>query len=846
MENKIKIKGARVHNLKNIDLELPKNKLIVFTGVSGSGKSSLAFDTIFVEGQRRYIESLSPYARLFLGQADRPDVDDIEGLSPAIAINQKAHGRNPRSIVATLTEIYDYLRVMFARIGKAYCPLCGSVIEKLSSQEIVDAVIRHAQNNKSGFVTILSPVVRGRKGEYYQLLYDFLEKGYEKARVDNKFYSLHDKIKLSRYKNHNIEIVIDKLIPNDISRLTEAVEDALDYSRGLVIVIDLSGENIYSSKWSCAKDSFSFPEIEPRFFSFNSPYGACPVCDGLGKKAFFSPPVRQAGDKICPECQGKRLKKETLSIKISGRNISDVISLSIRDACDFFVEIEDKFSEKEKVIAKEPLKEIISRLNFLLEVGLDYITLDREAATLSGGEAQRIRLASQIGSKLSGALYVLDEPTIGLHERDNERLIKTLKELKKAGNTVIVVEHDEKTIRESDHLLDLGPGPGRHGGEVVFNGQIAELLNNDKNKNKLNSLTLKYLSGEKEIEIPKKRNKIHEKLTVVAAKANNLQNINVDIPLNKFVVLTGVSGSGKSTLLYDILYKNIQDNLRRRVKKFENVKHILGLEYLTRVIEIDQSSIGKTPRSNPATYTGVFTPIRDFFAQLPEAREKGYKPSRFSFNLPTQPGRLGGRCESCGGVGFNLVEMHFLPTIAVTCDVCRGKRFNRETLEVKYKKKNISDILNLTVEEAYELFKDIYTVSDKLKVLKDVGLGYIQLGQPATTLSGGEAQRIKLAKELSKPMIRNALYLLDEPTTGLHYEDIKMLLGVLQAIIDKGNTVLVIEHNMHVIKVADYIIDLGPEGGDFGGRVVAKGLPEEDIINSPQSYTGQYLKNYLR
>ncbi len=832
-EQKIKIKGARVHNLKNISLEIPKNKLIVFTGVSGSGKSSLAFDTIFVEGQRRYIESLSPYARMFLGQADRPDVDDIEGLSPAIAINQKAHGRNPRSTVATLTEIYDYLRVLYARAGKVYCPVCGDLIEKLSAEEIVDFVIKRANREKAGFVSIFSPIVRGRKGEYYQDLYNFLNKGYEEARVDGKIRSLHKRISMARNKTHDIEIIIDKVQPSDRSRLTEAVEHALDYSKGLVTVGFLSEEKLFSSKWSCPKDEFSFPEIEPRLFSFNSPYGACPVCDGLGQRDFFG-----GSDDVCPECEGKRLKKEALSVKILGKNIWEVSSMDIKTAFEFFVNAEEKLTKKEKEISKEPLREIISRLSFLIEVGLDYITLSRQASTLSGGEAQRIRLASQIGSKLSGALYVLDEPTIGLHERDNDRLIKTLKELRKAGNTVIVVEHDEKTIKESDHLVDLGPGPGKLGGEVVVNEETAKIFDT-KSKAGKNSLTADYLTGKKKIEVPERRKKIHEKIQIIGGKANNLRNLNVDIPLKKLVCVTGVSGSGKSTLLYDILHKNLgRVNYRRREEGFKNVNKILGLEYLSRVIEIDQSPIGRTPRSNPATYTGVWSPVRDFFASLEGSRERGYKSGRFSFNKP------GGRCEACGGVGFNLVEMHFLPTIQVKCDVCRSKRFNRETLEVKHEGKNISDILELTVDEAYEIFKDIYVISDKLKVLKDVGLGYIKLGQPSTTLSGGEAQRIKLAKELAKPFMRNALYLLDEPSTGLHYEDIKMLIEVLQAIINKGNTVVVIEHNMHIIKTADYIIDLGPDGGDKGGKLVAKGTPEE-VARIKESHTGKYLKEYL-
>ncbi len=824
---KIKIKGARVHNLKDISLEIPKDKLIVFTGVSGSGKSSLAFDTIFVEGQRRYIESLSPYARQFLGQSDRPDVDDIEGLSPAIAINQKAHGRNPRSIVATLTEIYDYLRVLYARIGVVYCPKCGGKIKKMSAQEIVDSIIKRANKEKAGFVSIFSPVVRGRKGEYYQLLYDFLDKGYEEARVDGKKHSLHDQINLTKNKKHDIEILIDKVQPKDISRLTEAVEDALNYSKGLVVAKFLSEEKLYSSKWNCPKDEFAFPEIEPRLFSFNSPHGACEACSGLGMQDFFT-------KEKCPACKGKRLKEEALSVKISNKNIHDIISKNITEAYEFFINLESKLNKKENSVAKEPLREIISRLGFLLEVGLEYMTLDRKASTLSGGEAQRIRLASQIGSKLAGTLYVLDEPTIGLHERDNKRLIKTLKELKKAGNTVIVVEHDERTIMESDHLVDLGPGPGRHGGEVVVNEEISKALKNKK------SSTIDYLVGKQKIDLPERRKKIHEKVQIIGAKVNNLKNVNIDIPLKKLVCLTGVSGSGKSSLLYEVLHKNLANvNYKRRDVGFKNVGKILGLEYLSRVIEINQSPIGRSPRSNPATYTGIWTPIREFFAELEDARERGYRAGRFSFNKP------GGRCEACDGVGFNLVEMHFLPAVSVGCDVCQGKRFNRETLEVKHRDKNISDVLKMTVEEAYEFFKDIYTISDKLKVLKDVGLGYIKLGQPATTLSGGEAQRIKLAKELSKPFVRNAVYLLDEPSTGLHYDDIKMLLDVLQKIVEKGNTVVVIEHNMHIVKVADYIIDLGPDGGDKGGKLVAKGTPEE-VAQNKNSHTGEYLKGYLK
>ena len=827
MQDKIIIKGAKVHNLKNIDLEIPKNKLIVFTGVSGSGKSSLAFDTIFAEGQRRYVESLSPYARQFLGQMDAPDVEEITGLSPAIAIDQKGHSHNPRSTVATLTEIYDYMRVLFARLGKPFCPKCGGEIKKLSSQEMVDAII---EDGDKGVITILAPVVRGRKGEYYQLLYDLLSDGFSEVRVDGKIYSLHDRIDLSRYKSHNIDLVVDKVLVSDTSRLTEAVESALDYGLGVVKVSFVNKhELILSSKWSCPKDDFSFSEIEPRLFSFNSPYGACENCHGLGREFVYS-------EEPCQQCKGLRLKKEALAVRVSGKNVAEISALTIDNAYDFFVNFEDKLRKNEKEIAKTVLKEIISRLSFLLEVGLDYIALNREAGTLSGGESQRIRLASQIGSKLSGTLYVLDEPTIGLHERDNERLLKTLESLRDLGNTVIVVEHDEKTINESDYLVDLGPGPGRHGGEVVVAGETKLLLSKN---NKTKSLTLDYLRGEESIEVPEiRRANTNEKIKIIGARANNLKNINVDIPLRRFVCVTGVSGSGKSTLVFDILSKGARRGVDHINKSTEGVAKVLGFEYLDGVIEVDQSPIGRTPRSNPSTYTGVFTPIRDLFASLPEAKGRGYGVSRFSFNRP------GGRCEACEGAGHKLIEMHFLPPVLVTCDICRGKRFSNETLEVKYKNKSIADVLNLTVEEACKIFEDIYTISDKLRVLNQVGLGYIRLGQSATTLSGGEAQRIKLAKYLARPMHRRSLFLLDEPTTGLHFDDIKMLLKVLDELIKRGNTVVVIEHNLHVIKFADYVIDLGPEGGDKGGKLVACGTPEE-VSKNKNSYTGQYLKGIL-
>jgi excinuclease ABC subunit A len=838
-EDKIIIKGARVHNLKNISLELPKNKIIVFTGVSGSGKSSLAFDTIFAEGQRRYIESLSPYARQFLGQMEKPDVDEIIGLSPAISIDQKALSYNPRSIVGTLTEIYDYLRVLYARLGELYCPNCLHKIEKLTIDEMIDIIKERAILNNFKKVLVLSPVVLGRKGEHYQILRQFLGEGFERARIDGEIVSLFENITLSKYKNHTIEIVIDEFEIDDENRLFEAVELALSYSKGLVTV-KLFDENnnlefILSSLRSCPHCGFSFPEIEPRLFSFNSPYGACQNCHGIGKIDFFS-------EEICPVCQGKRLKKEALSVKINNKNIWEVCSLTIDKCYEFFIDYESKLKEREKIIAKDVLKEIINRLSFLIDVGLDYLTLSREASTLSGGEAQRIRLASQIGSGLSNTLYVLDEPTIGLHERDTEKLINILKNLNKQNNTLIIVEHDEKTIFSSDFLVDLGPLAGKNGGKIVAIGYIKDILK-DKNNKFPDSLTLKYLKGELKIEIPLKRriNKTPE-IKIVKAKANNLKNITVSIPLRKFVCITGVSGSGKSTLLYDVLYENLR---RIKEKNFNliNVKEIKGHQNVDRVIIIDQSPIGRTPRSNPATYTSCFTPIRDFFAKLPESRARGYTPSRFSFNVEVSKG--GGRCEACQGAGYNLIEMHFLPPVLVKCDVCQGKRFNRETLQVKYKGKNISDILNMSIDEALEFFNDIYTIKDKLKILKDVGLGYLTLGQPATTLSGGEAQRIKIARELNTFSKQKTLYLLDEPSVGLHYHDIKILIDLLNRLVDKGNTVVVIEHNMHIIKCADYIIDLGPEGGDKGGEVIACGTPEE-IIKNEKSYTGKFLKRYLK
>ncbi len=835
MSENIIIKGARVHNLKNISLEIPHNKLVVITGVSGSGKSSLAFDTIFAEGQRRYIESLSPYARQFLGQMKPADVDEIIGLAPSISIDQKALSHNPRSTVGTLTEVYDYLRVLYARLGEVFCPQCGVKIQKLSLEEMIDIIITRAQEIGTDHVSILSPVVVDRKGEYYQLLYDYLGLGYGEARIDGKFHSLHDRVELGRYKKHSIDIVIDKVMISDQTRLFEAVENALAYSKGLLIAVfnekkkDQS-ETLLSANWTCPNDNFSFPEVEPRLFSFNSPHGACETCSGLGK-------VGVEKRVVCDACKGQRLRPEPLSVRIAGKNIAEVTHMSIDKSYDFFQKYLKQMSKREKTIAETVVKEISDRIYFLLQVGLNYLTLAREAETLSGGEAQRIRLASQIGSHLSRTLYVLDEPTIGLHERDTDRLIETLKALRDQNNSVIIVEHDERTILESDYLVDLGPYAGKNGGEVMAAGETLTLIDGKKSKQK--SLTLDYLRGDRQIAIPnRRRDATTEAIKIIGARANNLKNINVDIPLRKLVGISGVSGSGKSSLLYDVLYENVQKIKHHAKATLQDVAKITGTEYISKVIVVDQSPIGRTPRSNPATYTGIFTPIREFFAELPDSRERGYTLSRFSFNRP------GGRCESCEGAGFNLIEMHFLPAVYVECEVCHGKRFNRETLQVEYKDHNISDVLALTIDEAIPFFDNIYHIADKLKVLQEVGLGYLQLGQSATTLSGGEAQRIKLARELTHILGKRTLYLLDEPTVGLHYHDIELLLSVLNKLVERGNTVIVIEHNLHMIKSMDYLIDLGPEGGDGGGKIVAKGTPEQ-IVNS-KSVTGDYLRSYLK
>jgi excinuclease ABC subunit A len=838
MRDKITIKGAREHNLKNISLELPRNKLICFTGVSGSGKSSLAFDTIFAEGQRRYVESLSAYARQFLGQMEKPDVDEIEGLSPAISIDQKAHGKNPRSTVATITEIYDYLRVLYARVGQPHCVTCGEVIQKLTNEEMVDLVLERIAGTKKGSVKVLAPIVKGRKGEYYQMLYDLYNSGFAKVRIDGKEYRLDQQIKLARYKQHTIELVIDTIPVAGIGagkkvdkearqRLSDAIELAVDRGNDVTTIIypDKS-EQLLSAKFSCPKDGFSFPEIEPRLFSFNSPYGACTECTGLGTAELYS-------KELCGMCSGARLRQEALFVWLPGKvSVIDITSKSVAEAVEYFKTVE--LNEKQTQIAGSILNEIQNRLQFMLDVGLHYLTLNRRAGTLSGGEGQRIRLASQVGTRLVGAMYVLDEPTIGLHQRDNERLVETLETLRDLGNTVIVVEHDEDTMIASDYMVEIGPGAGRHGGEVVAAGTTPEVFNDP------NSITAAYLRGDKKIDVPSERRTVGPAaIKVHGATENNLKGIDVEFPVQKFTCVTGVSGSGKSTLAYETMYKTISKRLYHSKHTPGAHKKITGIEYIDKAILIDQAPIGRTSRSNAATYTGAWGPIRDIFAATAEARFRGYKKGRFSFNRP------GGRCENCEGHGLISIEMHFLPTVYVKCDVCKGRRFDRETLEILFKEKNIFQILEMRVEDAAEFFKDVPPIHDRLETLKRVGLGYIQLGQPAPTLSGGEAQRVKLSTELAKRQTGRTLYLLDEPTTGLHFEDVKKLLQVLHWLVDKGNTVVVIEHNLDVIKTADWLIDLGPEGGDLGGEVVKVGTPE-DIARCGNSYTGQYLKKVLK
>ncbi len=861
-QNWIKVRGARTHNLKNVDVDMPRDKMVVVTGMSGSGKSSLAFDTIFAEGQRRYVESLSSYARQFLQQMPKPDVDEITGLSPAISIDQKSRSNNPRSTVATITEIYDYLRVLYARIGRPHSPISGLEVRKLSNQEISDFVlkkVREVSKNSKGKdgkeksvmgvswndseILIFAPMVRGRKGEYYQMLYDMLSKGYEKARIDGQVHNLRDRIELSKTKKHEIDILIDSFAVHEFSdrpadmemRLAEAIERAISESDGLIRIVTPEGDSLLSAKLICPEDGYVFPEIEPRMFSFNSPYGACDACNGLGTKHFF-------GDEPCDKCKGARLREEALNVFLGGRehgkNIVDFTKLTVADAHEFITKV--KLTPKEREIATMILKEITDRLQFMLNVGLDYLGIDRRANTLSGGESQRIRLASQLGSRLVGAMYVLDEPTIGLHQRDNDKLIKTLLELRDLGNTIVVVEHDEDTIYASDYIVDIGPAAGVHGGNVIVADWLDKLLTAKTNPSK--SRTLAYLREEAKIEIPEKRRDADKgKLQIIGAKIHNIDNVNIDIPLGRLVAITGVSGAGKSSFMDDVLASNLsaQFDKKYRTNKIYNCAKFLGREYLSRAILIDQSPIGRTPRSNVATYTECWSHIRDMFAETEEARLRGWKANRFSFNVK------GGRCESCEGRGMIAVEMHFLPTVYVRCDVCEGKRFDKETLKVTYKKKNVFQVLEMTVEEALPFFKDIPAISDRLQTLTDVGLGYIKIGQNATTLSGGEAQRVKIASELYRPFTEKAMYLLDEPTVGLHYDDVANLNNVLQKLVNKGNTVVVIEHNLDLIKCADYLIDFGPEGGDKGGKIVAKGTPEE-VANSPKSHTGFYLKKVLK
>jgi excinuclease ABC subunit A len=830
MLNAIKIKGAREHNLKNINLSIPRDTITVITGPSGSGKSSLAIDTIYAEGQRRYVESLSAYARQFLEQLRKPDIDYIEGLSPSIAIDQKTVTRSPRSTVGTITEIYNYLRVLYTRIGKPYCYNCGSLITKQESKEIIQAVLSLPQGSR---LQVLAPIVRDRKGEYRKELQQMRREGFIRARIDGSMVDLTQDIALKKQNRHTIEIVIDRLIikPGIDRQIKHAIETALRYADIVVInLIDGNRDVLFSKTMACPKCGISYPDINPMFFSFNSKQGACPKCKGLGFEAIEEDSTEFEGQKICRLCNGLRLKKEALSIKIQDINIGELGSMSVKDALFFINNL--KLTEREQTIASRVLKEVRDRLNFLERVGLDYLTLDRSSLTLAGGESQRIRLATQLGSSLTGVLYVLDEPTIGMHPRDTKKLLESLSSMRDAGNTIIIVEHDEETIRWADHIVDMGPGAGLNGGLIVASGKPEEIEKNEK------SLTGRYLSGKLSIEPPSLRRKPKDFIRIIGAQEFNLKEIDVNIPLGIFTCITGVSGSGKSTLILEILYNALLKKIYGSKVTPGRYREIIGVDRIDRVICVDQSPLGKTPRSNPATYTGAFSFIRELFSQVSDSRIRGYSPSRFSFNLS------GGRCESCHGDGLIRVEMHFLPPVYIPCDTCKVKRYNKETLEIKYKGKNIAEVLDMTISEALQFFSPIPPIRQKLEVLEDVGLGYLKLGQPASTLSGGEAQRVRLSKELGKRSTGNTLYILDEPTTGLHYVDINKLLNVLNRLIDLGNTVIIIEHNLDVIKSADYIIDLGPEGGQEGGRIIAEGTPEEVSMN-PDSYTGKFLRNKL-
>ncbi len=831
MGHSIVIKGAREHNLKNIDVEIPRDKLVVITGLSGSGKSSLAFDTIYAEGQRRYVESLSAYARQFLEQMGKPDVDSIEGLSPAISIEQKSTSHNPRSTVGTVTEIYDYLRLLFARVGRPYCFQCGEEITAQTVQQMVDAIASLPEGEK---FQILAPIVRGRKGEYRKELLEMRRAGYVRARIDGRIVDLDDEIVLDKQKKHQIEIIVDRLVmkPGEalMRRLADSVETSLKLAGGLVGVLTEEGRTLlYSETLACIRCGVSYPEVTPRVFSFNSPHGACPACDGIGYA--MTPGSDEEEDftllEPCEACKGARLRPESLSVKIAKKSIAEVTQLSVRAAADFFGSL--KFTERETVIAHRILKEIRERLGFLVNVGLDYLTLDRAAATLSGGEGQRIRLATQIGSGLVGVLYILDEPSIGLHQRDNRRLLQTLLRLRDLGNTVVVVEHDAETMMAADHLLDMGPGAGSHGGHVIAQGTPQQVMGDP------DSLTGQYLRGAQSVSVPQRERKPKGFLTVVGARKHNLKNVTAKIPLGLLTCVTGVSGSGKSTLVLEVLFHSLSQLLYHKKPKIDGCKELHGVLALDKVIDIDQSPIGRTPRSNPATYTGLFGYIRDLYSNLPESRVRGYKPGRYSFNVK------GGRCEACQGDGLIKIEMHFLPDVYVTCEVCKGRRYNRETLEIRHKGKSIAEVLDMTVDDALEFFEHIPLIKAKLQTLHDVGLHYVKLGQSATTLSGGEAQRVKLSRELSKRATGRTMYILDEPTTGLHFADVQRLLDVLDRLVEAGNTVLVIEHNLDVIRNADWIIDLGPEGGDRGGDIVAEGPPKE-IAKVKRSYTGQVLK----